>query len=71
MKFEVGTLVRKDNGMMGVIVERMPFTREENKIKHAPNPYCYRVQWNSIDNVEVGPFWTFPGELVPIENKKE
>jgi hypothetical protein len=71
--FEIGTLVRKDapesstNGMVGVVVERMPFKTINVRARHPDNPYCYRVQWNSIDRIEVGPFWIFP-HLLKLAN---
>jgi len=71
--FEIGTLVRKDipesstNGMMGVVVQSMPFKTESIRERHADNPHCYRVQWNSVDKFEVGPFWVFPNLLERIE----
>ena len=71
--FEIGTLVRKaapessTHGMVGVVVERMPFKTINVRARHPDNPYCYRVQWNSIDRIEVGPFWVFP-HLLKLAN---
>ena len=67
--FEIGTLVRKSapksstNGMMGIVVQRMPFKVEEVIETHADNPYCYQIHWNSEDRMERGPFWIFPNLL--------
>ncbi len=67
--FEIGTLVRRDdpesstNGMMGIVVQRMPFQVLEVIENHADNPYCYQIHWNSEDRRERGPFWIFPNLL--------